>query len=163
MQSRSRFFSDLHHNDPKEFWKKIASLSPQECTIPTLSNGSDVAESNLDKANLLNATFTNSFNCSLPELRKTDLPEITDDDIPANFLCTENKVYDLLCSLDTAKASGHNGISARMLKETALSITPAVTELFNISIRLGEIPDEWKIARISPIPKTNDRSNPGKY
>ena len=50
-----------------------------------------------------------------------------------------------------------------MLKETALSITPAVTELFNISIRLGEIPDEWKIARISPIPKTNDRSNPGKY
>ena len=48
---------------------------------------------------------------------------------------------------------GHDDISAKMLKETALSITPAVTELFNISIRLGELSDEWKVSRVSPIPK----------
>jgi len=50
-----------------------------------------------------------------------------------------------------------------MLKETALSITPAVTELFNISIRLGELPDEWKVSRVSPIPKTDKHSDPGSY
>ena len=58
----------------------------------------------------------------------------------------EEEVYELLCSLDTTKANGHDDISAKMLKETAMSITSAVTELFNISVRLGEIPDEWKIA-----------------
>ena len=58
----------------------------------------------------------------------------------------------LLSTLDCSKANGHDNISARMLKATALSITSAVTKLFNISIRLGEIPNEWKMARVSPIP-----------
>ena len=39
-----------------------------------------------------------------------------------------------------------------MLKETALSITPAMIQLYNISIRPGELPEEWKIARVMPIP-----------
>ena len=50
-----------------------------------------------------------------------------------------------------------------MLKETALSITPAVTQLFNISVRLGEIPEEWKTARVTPIPKSRDHSTPENY
>lgn len=50
-----------------------------------------------------------------------------------------------------------------MLKKTAMSITPVITELFNTSIRLGEIPDEWKVARITPIPKGGNASDPGNY
>ena len=46
-----------------------------------------------------------------------------------------------------------------MLKETALSITSLVTDLFNISIRLSELPDEWKISRVSPIPKPGNHSD----
>ena len=42
------------------------------------------------------------------------------------------EVYELLCALDTTKSSGDDDISAHMLKETALSITPVVTQLFNI-------------------------------
>ena len=40
-----------------------------------------------------------------------------------------------------------------LFKATALSITSAVTKLFNISITLGEISSEWKTAHVSPIPK----------
>ena len=47
-----------------------------------------------------------------------------------------------------------------MLRETALNITPLVTELFNISIRLGELPDEWKASHVSPIPKSDNHSDP---
>ena len=50
-----------------------------------------------------------------------------------------------------------------MLKKTAMSITPVITELFNTSIRLGEIPDEWKVACITPIPKGGNASDPGNY
>ena len=70
---------------------------------------------------------------------------------------------DLMSNLDITKANGPDDISARMLKETALSITPIVTHLFNISITLGELPDEWKTARVSPIPKSGDHSDPGNY
>ena len=44
-----------------------------------------------------------------------------------------------------------------MLKSTAVSITPSLTELFNMSISTGEIPSEWKTARIVPIPKGTDQ------
>ena len=43
-------------------------------------------------------------------------------------------------------------ISAQILKETALSITPAMIQLYNISIRPGELPEGWQIARVTPIP-----------
>ena len=39
-----------------------------------------------------------------------------------------------------------------MLKETALTITPAVTRLFNISIRLGEVPECGKLLVLRLFP-----------
>ena len=44
-----------------------------------------------------------------------------------------------------------------------MSITPVITGLFNASIWFGEIPDEWKVARITPIPKGGNASDPGNY
>ena len=117
----------------------------------------------MDKANLLNITFTNYYNRSVPELSISDLAKVVSTDRPDDFLCSEDEVYKLLCTLDITKSSGDDDISACMLKETALSITPVVTQLFNISLKLGEIPDEWKIARVSPIPKSHNKSDPGSY
>jgi len=53
---------------------------------------------------------------------------------PVDFMCTEEEVYNMVISLDTTKANGRDRISAKMLKETATSITPSLTKLFNISI-----------------------------
>ena len=54
--------------------------------------------------------------------------------------------------------SDPDGLSAKMLKETAQSITPAVTKLFNISIKVGELPSDLKYALITPNPKCNESS-----
>ena len=45
-----------------------------------------------------------------------------------------------------------------MIKNTACSITPAVTVVFNQSISEGKFPTEWKKANITPVPKSNDHS-----
>ena len=66
-------------------------------------------------------------------------------------MCTEDEVFEMLSTLDTTKSSGHDEISTKMLKETALSMTPAVTELFSMLISLGVLPDEWKNARVYPL------------
>ena len=68
-------------------------------------------------------------------------------------MCTVEEVEQLLLSLDTTKSSGCDGISATMLKETALSIAPGITKLFNTSIQTGVIPDAWKFSSIVPTPK----------
>ena len=54
------------------------------------------------------------------------------DDCPDEILCTESEVTELLMTLDIAKASGLDGISARMLRETAEHISPSLTKNFLI-------------------------------
>ena len=69
----------------------------------------------------------------------------------------------MIVSLDTSKANGSDGISARMLKGTAHSITPVLTHLFNMSIESGIFPDKWKLSSVVPIPKSSDHSNLSNY
>ena len=85
------------------------------------------------------------------------------DECPPDLLCTEAEVMKMLQSLDTTKSSGPDGISAQMLKSTAHSITPSVTQLFNLSITAGIFPDKWKHSYIVPIPKSNDHTSPTNY
>ena len=134
----------------------MKSSTEKDNTIPTLASGNIVATGNPQKACHLNATFTNCLNYSLPG---SDLPEAVPHECPDKL---KMKSYTI-SSLDTTKANGHDDISAPMLKEIAMSITPAVTQLFNISIRLGELPQEWKIAHVMPIPKSHHKSAPENY
>jgi hypothetical protein len=66
------------------------------------------------------------------------------------------EVLSLLSALSTAKATGPDGISARLLKECADVIAPSLTELFNKSLALGKVPTEWKYENIVPVPKTKE-------
>ena len=61
------------------------------------------------------------------------------------------------------KSNGADGISAKMLKTTVGSFTPAVTKLFNMSIQSGKLPNEWKHALVTPIPKPDNKSDPANY
>ena len=113
--------------------------------------GDQVAHSDLEKANLLNSFFCSCFNTLHPPVFNQVLaPGIHPDEI----LCSEPEVFDLLVALDVSKASGPDGISARMLKYTAASIAPSLTKLFNVSLATGNLPSVWKRASIIPIPKS---------
>ena len=50
-----------------------------------------------------------------------------------------------------------------MLKATAPSIVSSVTKIFNLSLITGRFPAAWKFARIVPIPKAEDITNPSNY
>ena len=67
------------------------------------------------------------------------------------------------CVGDTSKSNGPDGISARMLKHTAISITPSITWLFNLSIRIGKIPNAWKVSHVVPILKSSTMHDPKNY
>ena len=59
--------------------------------------------------------------------------------------------------------AGPDGISARMLNETATSISATITTIVHTSTSTGVLPDQWKKYLVVPIPKTSDSSNPGDY
>ena len=168
-EAKSLYFSHLNPSSGKDFWKAIKYINKKESTVPTLKDDSSetpkVAHSNSEKADMLNSFFARCFNHALPPLSLESLPvaKITDSELLLDLLCTEEEVCGYLQSLDTTKATGSDGLSAKMLKETATSITPAVTKLFNISLQVGELPAEWKHAIITPIPKSNNLSSVSNY
>ena len=82
---------------------------------------------------------------------------------PNELLCTEESVWELLSNLDTTKSTGSDDISSKMLKYTADSIADPLHKLFNLSISTGTLPSDWKLGRITPIPKGANNSLSSGY
>ena len=112
------------------------------------------------KAILLNFSFSKNFNTFTPPLKDLPVPPLS---CPENILLSEEKTWSLICSLDASEAMGPGKYSARMLKETASSIAPMITAIFNMSLSTGVFPDSWKSSLIVFLPKSGDLSNPSNY
>ena len=56
-----------------------------------------------------------------------------------------------------------DGVSAQMLKATALSIAPSLAKLYNISISQGRFPECWKLSTVVPIPKSANHTETTNY
>ena len=65
--------------------------------------------------------------------------------------------------LNPNKSPGEDGIHPRILKEVATSIAPALTKLYNNTLKSHEVPDDWGTALITAIFKKGDKSDPGNY
>ena len=76
--------------------------------------------------------------------------------LPPLFSLTKTSndiVLKLIQSLLLKKASGLDGISAKVLKEAGLIVSASLTYIKNRSLTTGIFPDDWKVARVSPIYK----------
>ena len=69
------------------------------------------------------------------------------------FERVEEEILELLGSLDLEKATGLDGISCKMLKMFAPTISCSLTALFNFSLETVQVASEWKLARVTPVPK----------
>ena len=67
------------------------------------------------------------------------------------------EVYGLLSIMKTSKSAGHDRIPPKLLKDAAEEIAPSLAAIFNASINLGIFPDDFKIAIISPIHKSDSK------
>ena len=134
--AKAAYFRKLNPANPKQFWKAVKYLNEGSSSIPVLTHNNRTFNSDEDKANILNSFFSSCFNDSLPPLSLLECngPAPQCD---SNILCSEKEVVSMLQLLSTAKASGQDGISAHMLKATAVEIAPAITKLFNLSIQQG--------------------------
>ena len=82
-------------------------LNGATTSIPTMQSGSDTAQTNAEKAELLNTFFASCFNNFCAPLNNSDFLSIQcPDPIPENLLCGEDHVYDLLVSLNISKSNG---------------------------------------------------------
>ena len=72
-------------------------------------------------------------------------------------------VLETLNSLATKKAVGLDYISSKLLKVAAPVLAESLCKIFNKSVETGTFPSEWKSAKVFPVHKKDDKSNPNNY
>ena len=77
-----------------------------------------------------------------------------------NFDITVNDVSIKIDELKSGKAPGPDGISTTILKKLKKSVVVPLQKIFQLSLQTGEIPLDWKLAKVVPIFKKGARGKP---
>ena len=86
--------------------------------------------------------------------------------IPGAYKLTEVSqefILNELSSMNPQKATGMDNISPKFLKDSAVIISPCLTHVINLSITSGYVPDDLKIAKVTPLYKKNNKLEVGNY
>jgi hypothetical protein len=150
----------------KKYWKIAKEVygNKKSIGIPALLVDNKPVTTSANKASSFVKYFADQqtlpplpFNHQLPPLI------FTTDSRMDQVMTTEEEVLKLIKALDTGKANGPDGISNKLLKETAESIAKPLADLFNKSFELGKVPKIWKQANLCPIFKKEDKSLVSNY
>ncbi|KFP03769.1 RNA-directed DNA polymerase from mobile element jockey, partial [Calypte anna] len=72
-------------------------------------------------------------------------------------------VRDQLSNLDIRKSMGPDGMHPRVLRELAEVIARPLSIIFSKSWVIGEVPEDWRIADVTPVYKKGKKEDPGNY
>jgi retron-type reverse transcriptase len=76
---------------------------------------------------------------------------------------TSDEVIKLISSISDKKATGLDQIPSKLLKLSAPIVSKSLCDIFNLSIQTAIFPDDWKLAKVSPIYKGDAKDNVGNY
>ena len=163
-------------NKPKELWKTLKSmgLSSKAASASTIC---------LKERNEI--VFNDTKNCSIfksffPDLVQnlvSKLPpspnvfteskvasyynDIKFKDLNSEFSETSSeKILNILKDLNPSKAAGIDNISGKFLKGGADILARPISQLCNLSIKLGSFPRSCKIAKVKPLFKKGSKTDP---
>ena len=129
--------------------------------IPPLKSGGAWLRGRKAKADCLAATFHSK--CMLPD--RVGDPDVHEAAVVMNDFIPIRKrdVVRILKSLDSSKATGSDALPARVLKECAVEVAPAVLRLVRQMVLEGMWPEAWRQHLVEPLHKKGSKSDPAKY
>ena len=146
----------------KRFWSFVKSLRKDNSGVAPLKDQGKIHADPVDKANILNRQYESVFT---KEKEDEDTPVLEGNTYPEmpNIMISQEGVLKLLKKINPHKASGPDMIPARILKDLSDVIAPILTIIFQRNLTLGEVPEDWKSANVTPIFKKGDRFKASNY
>jgi len=152
--------------DSKSFYSYTRSKSRVKSSVgPLIDDSGTLASTDKEMGNILNAFFASVFT----KENLNELPTVTqrfngqDNEKLCSFTVTSGMVKSKLLKLKMNKAPGIDLVGTRMLLELAEVISVTVAELFNKSLKSGEVPQDWKMANVTAVYKKGKKSSPSNY
>ena len=76
---------------------------------------------------------------------------------------TEKEVSNVISNLKNTTSTGHDDINVVALKKMRDSILKSLTHVINLSLKTGEFPQIWKVAKVIPLWKNNGDKTESKF
>lgn len=141
---------------PEKFWRLI---SPSSRSSTAFEVDGSITHDSSKIANAFNAQFQSVFtkdNNLLPDF-SLSLPPVPD------IVISETGILNLLLNIDIKKSCGPDDIPNEFLKRYAEWMAKYLHVLFSKSLQEGEVPLDWKIAKITPLHKNGSNSTVKNY
>ena len=156
----------------KETWSTINRLINKRSKTTNISS-LVVDEECLTKSCEI-ADSMNEYFCTIGDKLSCKIPNVKNPLLNGDYSINENharfqfqmirpeELGKIMNKFKTSHSFGIDGVSSFFLKIGMPVLAPSLCSIFNTSISQGRFPENWKIARVSPIYKdgsTEDRSN----
>ena len=151
----------------KEIWNSLKYLTPNKKNSRPINSVTinNVPTHGKELANAFNDFFINIGTKVQNESNKTST-NYHFKKVKSNFSFHTVSVTDvmkILIALPCDKATGPDGVPAKVIPSIAHIIASPLTHIINRSFAEGIIPYQWKIARVTPIFKSGDNNTLGNY
>ena len=164
-----------HKQNPKMMWKTLNELLNKPTKNTKLSK--TFVESNSLKLIEDPHKIANKFNDYFINIGPNLAKKINSDDndtfvkylngsYPSSFLIdavTQNELENEIANMKPNKSSGCDDINTKIIKKIAKEISKPLAHIFNLSFLSGIIPDNLKVALVTPIFKSNDETKFENY
>ncbi|KAM7181807.1 uncharacterized protein RBU57_000458 [Macrochelys suwanniensis] len=151
----------------KTFFKYIRSRKPAKQPVGPLDDRDTKGALTDDKviAEKLNEFFASVFTAE--DVGEIPQPELTfvgnKSEELSQIEVSVEEILELIDKLNCNKSPGPDGIHPRVLKELKCEIAELLTRVCNLSFKSASVPNDWKIANVTPIFKKGSRGDPGNY
>ena len=171
-KAKTNYLKNLFLNSvPKSYWSAINRLmgrSKPNFDVNEINFGNEIGSSSLqNKLNNFNEFFSSvalRLEENLPATNSSPVHFLTDRvEDTLNFnLVTEDECHVLISKLKLTKCD-IDTIPVHIFKKVSVYLVPPLTKLINSSFATRCFPDALKVAKLSPIFKGGDRTNPTNY
>jgi len=162
-QAKRKFEQKIAQNGNKRpFVAYIKSKTKSRSGVGPLKVDNKIISGDKDMATELNKAFCSVFTKENDQNRPT-CQVLQDSSVVSEIYFTAGMVAEKINKLKSTSAPGPDKISARFLKEYVNVISYPLSLLFESSMRSGIVPQDWRLANVTPIFKKGSKSKPENY
>ena len=162
---------ELNKKNPRKTWMLIDDLSSRKCgrarNISEIKVNNEPITSAVEMAEVFNDYFATIGSNLASEIQPSSTePEFylqPTDTIFSLKAPSASTVYRLLNQLDAKKATGLDRIPCKLLKLSSSIVGPSLAYIFKSCIDAEIFPNEWKIAKVTPLFKKGSKRELGNY
>lgn len=161
--AKNKYFScdllSILKTNPRKFWHEI---SPRNDGHKILLHGDDhIPISDVNCASVFNKFFSSVFT----QENYSNVPLFDDLDCPymQPISITVEGIEALISNQKLSTSAGVDNINSKLLKNTKSISSMILYHIFTQSLSSGQLPRDWKIAKIVPIHKSGNKNSPDNY